>query len=231
MLHVGSGDGLLVVGEQEDTQGTLGLCTGRGDLCGVLLPFLATDGDIGLNEALILAHRVIIDEAHLENRRPALWAACPDREAVGCSLLDGNAEETFILKTCILVAVTGIAEADVVGVLVKGTIVAQLKVAIGSPAHQVLRKLERTVFHHLGIETAVGSVVDVFKEDAVHRRLYGSPQFLGVHVENVSLRCRQEAEAKQREGNQFSHFFSSFSNDFGTKVLIFFDIEKYSCQN
>ena len=73
------------------------------------------------------------------------------------------------------------------GIALEGTVVFHLEVSEGAPTHQVLGKLKRAVLHHLCIEATIGSVVDILKEDAVHRRLYGSPEFLGVNVEDVRL--------------------------------------------
>ena len=72
-------------------------------------------------------------------------------------------------------------------IVLERTVGLQFEVAIGAPAHQRLVELERTVLDHFSIETAVGSVVDVFEEDAVHCRLYRSSEFLSVHVEDVVL--------------------------------------------
>ena len=72
-------------------------------------------------------------------------------------------------------------------IALEGAIVLHLKVSEGAPAHQVLGELERAVLHHLCIKTTVGSVVDILKEDTVHRRLYGCPEFLGVYVKDVRL--------------------------------------------
>ena len=69
----------------------------------------------------------------------------------------------------------------------------------------MLRELKGTVLHHLGIESAVSSVVDILEEDAVHRGLYGCPEFLGVHIDDVSLGCRRQAESQQEEGGQLFH--------------------------
>ena len=55
-----------------------------------------------------------------------------------------------------------------------GLFVLHLHITKDIPAHQSVGKLKRTVFYHLGIQSAVGSEVDIFKENAVHRRLNSS---------------------------------------------------------
>ena len=99
-----------------------------------------------------------------------------------------------------------VGEAYVVGTALEGSVVANLELTEGAPAHEALGELERAVLHHLGIESAVGSIVDILEEDAVHRRLYGSPKFTGVHVEDVSLCRSRKAERQQKSGGNFPHF-------------------------
>ena len=100
-----------------------------------------------------------------------------------------------------------VGETYVVGIALEGAVIAYLELTEGAPAHEALGEFERAVLHHLGIEAAIGSVVDILEEDAVHRRLYGSPKFLGVHVEDVGLsRCR-EADGKQTEHCKFPHSY------------------------
>ena len=73
----------------------------------------------------------------------------------------------------------------IVRTTLKGTVTHHIDTSEGLPAHQVLGKFKRAVLNEFAIESAVGSVVDVFKEDAIHRRLNGCSQFLGVDVHDV----------------------------------------------
>ena len=91
------------------------------------------------------------------------------------------------------------------GIALEGTVVLHVEVTKGAPAHQVLGEFKRAVLDHLGIEATIGRIVDILEEDTVHRGLYGRPEFLGVHVEDVGL-CRcHEAEGKQTKKSDFSH--------------------------
>ena len=205
MLDIGGGDGLVATLAEEDAEGGLGLCAGCLEFGGIFLPLLALDLHLHLGEALVFLHRVVLDEADFECGLAALRTAGPEGEAVGGSLLDGDAEEAFVLETRELVAMARVAEAHVVGIVLEGTVVLQLEVAIGAPAHQRLVELERAVLHHLGIEATVGSVVDILEEDAVHRRLYGGPKFLCVHVEDVILSRSREGCSQEQKCSQLSH--------------------------
>jgi hypothetical protein len=49
----------------------------------------------------------------------------------------------------------------------------------------MLGELERTVLHHLGIETAIGSIVDILEENTIHRGLDWGTKLLGVYLENM----------------------------------------------
>ena len=48
------------------------------------------------------------------------------------------------------------------------------------PSKQMFPVLERTVLHQLGIQSAVGAIVDVFKEHAVQQRADGMAGMVGV---------------------------------------------------
>ena len=188
VLHVGS----RLVASQEDAQGTLGLCAGGFQRGGVFLPVLAADVHLDLCKTLVLVHRVVINKTHFKCRLAALRTTGPEGETVGGVFLHGDTEESFILQTGEFVVVAGIGEAHIVGVAVEGTVVAYLKLAVGAPAHQTLGEFKRTVLHHLGIQTTVGSVVDVFKEDAIHRRLNRCTDLLGVHFHHMGLSRQSE---------------------------------------
>ena len=71
------------------------------------------------------------------------------------------------------------------GIAFEGTVVLQRYLARDVPTGKGVGELKRAVHNQFGIETAVGSIVDVFKEDAVHGRLYGCPQLRGFHVKDV----------------------------------------------
>lgn len=53
-----------------------------------------------------------------------------------------------------------------------GFVIVYGNLAEGIPAHEMLWKLEVAVLHHLSIQAAVGTEVDILKKDAVHCRLY-----------------------------------------------------------
>jgi len=81
--------------------------------------------------------------------------------------------------------VAGGAEQYIPRVALKGAVVLQFKASESLPAHEVLGKLERAVLHQLAIEAAVGGVVDVLEEDAIHGRLYGGTRPAGVDVKHI----------------------------------------------
>ena len=168
--------------------------------------------DLGADETLVVTHRVVIHETDLEGRLATFRTTCPKGETIGGSLLDGDTEETFILETCELIAVARVFEAYIVRIaLERSSFVLHVEVSEGAPTHQVLGELERAVLHHLGIESAIGSVVDILKKDTIHRRLYGCPEFLGVDVQYVVLSRSRQACSQEQECCQFSHISSVIS--------------------
>ena len=77
---------------------------------------------------------------------------------------------------------TWVAQLYVVRTALEGTIVLHVHTTKGLPAHQVLRKLERTVLHQFAIQSTVSGIVDILEKDTIHGRLDGRAQLLGVHV-------------------------------------------------
>ena len=73
------------------------------------------------------------------------------------------------------------------GILVEGAIVLQGDFAGDVPSGKGVGKLERSVYYQFGIQTAIGSVVDVLKEDTLHGRLHGGSQFGCFHRDGVVL--------------------------------------------
>ena len=97
----------------------------------------------------------------------------------------------------------GIDEADIMRAALEGTVIPDFHRAEGFPAlERVVRELEGTVFHELGVQAAVGRVVDILEEDAVHRGLDGRSDLLEVDVHAVDLGGNGEAHQKGRSGEQ-----------------------------
>ena len=83
--------------------------------------------------------------------------------------MHSHSEETFIFQAGVLGPVGGWRQSHVVRVAVEWAIVHQRDVAECVPSHEMLRKLERAVFYHLSVETAVGCEIYVLEEYAIHR--------------------------------------------------------------
>ena len=67
----------------------------------------------------------------------------------------------------------------------EGAVILDVHTAEGLPAHQMLRKFKRAVLYQFTVQSAVGSIVDILKEDTVHGILNGSPQAFCVNVHHV----------------------------------------------
>ena len=87
-----------------------------------------------------------------------------------------------------------------------------LHLAEGLPPLQGIVVFEGTVADLLRIQAAVRGEIDVFQEDAVHRRLDGNPLRLVVHHQGRSPRLGEERRGGkqygQSERQSFSHFTS-----------------------
>ncbi len=98
----------------------------------------------------------------------------------------------------------GVIQADIVRAAVEGAVFLHFHLAEGLPALEgILRELEGTVLHELGVQAAVGREVDVLEENAIHRRLDGCADLLEVDVHAVGLRKsrRSDKEGCRREKN------------------------------
>ena len=72
-----------------------------------------------------------------------------------------------------------------------------LEGAEGLPAHQPVGEFKRTVLDEFAIQTSVGGVVDVFKKESVHGRLYGGSKFFSVDVYDMYLCCCGQTDGQQ----------------------------------
>ena len=84
----------------------------------------------------------------------------------------------------------GVLQAYVVGIALEGAVFPHFHLAEGFPALEgIAGELEGAVFHQLCVQAAVGRVIDVFEEDAVHCVLDGRTGLFEVDVQGVCLLC------------------------------------------
>ena len=86
-----------------------------------------------------------------------------------------HAEESVILNHGVFIAMSRRSQTNIVGVALKWAIVHQGNLARDVPSCKSVGELERTVLYQFCVKSAISSIVDILKEDTVHRRLYGSP--------------------------------------------------------
>ena len=97
-----------------------------------------------------------------------------------------------------LVGMTRGAQSGVMGIAIEGGRSSiDGHVAKGLPAHQALGELKRTVLYHLRIKAAIGSEVDVLKENAIHGGLY-----LGAHLVGLDVKLVLRLRAKRHKSRQ-----------------------------
>jgi hypothetical protein len=130
-------------------------------------------------------------------------SARPDAEAVVRPLLEADTEEAFVVETGVLLIVPRVGEPDIVRVTLKRTVLPNLHAAESLPALQRIREFERAVLDQLRIQASVRSEVDVFEEDAVHRRLNRRARLGKVDVE-FTRRSGESNGPRQCEGSEDS---------------------------
>ena len=165
----------------------------------VLLPLAAAHLYLRLGALLRFVLRALVGKRDVDCS-VAVQRSCPYREAVRLVFDESDAEVALVLQTRSALLMPREAEHYVVGAALEGSVRLHLHVAERLPSEQRLRKLERTVLYKLAVQSAVGSIVDVLEEDAVHGGAYRCASLTGVDVERVRLgegaeyrRCSQHA--------------------------------------
>ena len=98
----------------------------------------------------------------------------------------------MILNHGVLVVDACWGKADIVRVLVERAVILYADFAGYIPARKAIRIFKGTVCHHFGIETTVGSKVDVLEENAIHSALDSSTRLFCLDNHFVTLGKRAE---------------------------------------
>jgi len=153
----------------------------KGNL--VLLPAGGCNLKFLGDKGLLVLVPVIVNEFHAKFLP---CATSPNAEGIFSILLQAHAEEALVLNSGVLVGVSRRLQTHIVGVAVKGAVIAHANLAGDIPTHQILGELERAVFNQLGINTAICGKIDVFEEETVHCALDWSPNLVGGDVNCVT---------------------------------------------
>ncbi len=79
-------------------------------------------------------------------------------------------------------------QTHVVGIALKRTVILDLDLAGGGPAHEGSVELKRAVFDFLGIQSAVCGIVDIFEEETVHCRRNLGTLLFSVNCQSLGSR-------------------------------------------
>ena len=123
---------------------------GRRERDAVFLPVGGADAQFLLHKLLVLVHGVLVDELYADGCC-ALGGLRPHGEAVLLTLLDADAEVAFVHQTRAALLMVRGGEHHVVGTALEGTVVLDIDIAEGLPAHEVLGKFERAVLDQFAI--------------------------------------------------------------------------------
>ena len=64
-----------------------------------------------------------------------------------------------------------------------GIVILYIDTTEGLPSHQMLWKFERAVFDEFTIESTIGGIVDILKEDTIHGRLNRCSESLCIDID------------------------------------------------
>ena len=71
----------------------------------------------------------------------------------------------------------------------KRPVIHQGHVTENIPPHKTLREFEWTVLYQFGIQSSVGSIINVLKKQTIHGWLYFRTKFIGLHDHVVRILC------------------------------------------
>ena len=77
---------------------------------------------------------------------------------------------------------SGGGETHVIWITLEWTVFKNVDIAESGPSEKSLRKVEGAVLDFLRIQAAVGAIVDILEEEAVHCRAYGHTLSIGLDV-------------------------------------------------
>ena len=166
---------------QEDTHQSLRVCNIGGERSGYPLPLVVGHGND------LLVYHIILRVYYLHTELSLLaideMQASIYREVILHVLLQSHAEEATVLKASLLLTSAGSLQSYIVRIAREGWLhIANGYITKCIPTHQALWELERAVFHHLGIETTIGTKVDILEEDTIHGRLNFYSRLVGLYV-------------------------------------------------
>ena len=193
MLEVASGRRI-----EEHAQLPFGHCGLGCQRHGIFLPLATLDLNLLRSHDLCLAHRGGVYELDGYPRCVAC-RACPYRETVSLTLAVCHAEKSLVGQAGGLVAVIGWSEGDIMRIAPEGAVVPHLHTPEALPPHERIGELERAVLDHLGIEAAVSGIVDVLKEEAIHRGLYRSAGLVGAYDKLVGRKGTLHRSSRKQQ--------------------------------
>ena len=166
---------ILTPGLQIDPQGGIAHGTWGGKHHLIPLPLLALHLYYLIKEHLVLTHGVVIAQMESDKLLGGRLAflsergrTCPYAEPVLLALLYAHSEKTFVLYAAEHDRMAGITYAHIVRAALKRAVITHLHIPECGPPHKRVVKLKGTVLDKLGIQSAVGSIVYILKEQAVH---------------------------------------------------------------
>ena len=154
----------------------------------IFLPFVGGDIDMCVDKLLTFIHGILVDKLHTDASL-TIECLCPYREAIRFILHHSNTEIALVLESRTAVSVSRPSQHHIVRTAFKRSVVLELHITEGLPAHKCLWELERAVFHQLTIETSIGGIVNVLKEETIHRVLNRRTCLLRVHGHHIALGC------------------------------------------
>ena len=129
----------------------------------IFLPFGRFHVESDRSEILVFAHRGRVDKLY------------------------GDAAGAFVDEAGAAFHMLRVGEHHIMGAALERSVGFQFDIAECLPSHETLGKFKRAVLDQFSIQSAVGGIVDIFEEQAVHGVLYRGSGFLRVYVHHVCV--------------------------------------------
>lgn len=152
----------------------------------IFLPFGRFHVESDRSEILVFAHRGRVDKLY-GDAAGAFGRLCPYGETIFFAFLHSYAEVSFVDEAGAAFHMLRVGEHHIMGAALERSVGFQFDIAECLPSHETLGKFKRAVLDQFSIQSAVGGIVDIFEEQAVHGVLYRGSGFLRVYVHHVCV--------------------------------------------
>ena len=168
----------------------MGIGKGRLQNDSLLLPFIP----LHFHRLFQRIGTILTHQFHRQFHRSCVRSAGIDRKTIFLTFLQTDTGKSLIIESG-PEQTSVIHHTHIVRIPFKARLLTlHTHISKRHPTYKWLRKFKRTVLHQFGIQTSVGTKIDIFKEDAIHGRLYLGCRFRNVNSHDMLLRLQANSQ-------------------------------------